>query len=124
MPPAKGIVLRSRVTTEGLERTPHRAFLRGMGLDDEAIARPFIGVATTAGEVTPCNMTLGPQAAQAKIGIEMAGGTPREFTTISVSDGLSMNHQGMKFSLVSREIIADSVEAVMRGHAYDVSRAP
>ena len=119
MPPAKGIVLRSRVTTEGLERAPHRAFLRAMGLDDEAIARPFIGVATTAGEVTPCNMTLGPQAAQAKIGIEKAGGTPREFTTISVSDGLSMNHQGMKFSLVSRELIADSVEAVMRGHAYD-----
>ncbi len=114
MPPENGATLRSRITTDGLDRAPHRAFLRGMGLDDAAIARPFIGVASTAGEVTPCNMTLGPQAAQAKIGVEKAGGTPREFTTISVSDGLSMNHQGMKFSLISREIIADSVEAVRR----------
>ena len=117
---AKGkLKLRSRITTDGLDRAPHRAFLRGMGLDDAAIARPFIGVATTAGEVTPCNMTLAEQAATAKAGIAAAGGTPREFTTISVSDGLSMNHQGMKFSLISRELIADSVEAVMRGHAYD-----
>jgi dihydroxy-acid dehydratase len=119
MPPDKGVALRSHIATKGLDRAPHRAFLRGMGLDDEAIAKPFIGVATTAGEVTPCSMTLGPQAVQTKIGVEKAGGTPREFTTISVSDGLSMNHQGMKFSLVSRELIADSVEAVMRGHAYD-----
>ncbi|MCH8112282.1 MAG: dihydroxy-acid dehydratase [Proteobacteria bacterium] len=119
MPLDKRLALRSRITTDGLDRAPHRAFLRGMGLDDAAIARPFIGVATTAGEVTPCSMTLAPQAAQTKIGVEKAGGTPREFTTISVSDGLSMNHQGMKFSLISREIIADSVEAVMRGHAYD-----
>ncbi len=111
--------LRSRITTDGLDRTPHRAFLRGMGLDDDAIARPFIGVVTTQGEMTPCNMGLADQAASAKIGIEAAGGTPREFTTISVSDGLSMNHAGMKFSLISREIIADSVEAVVRGHAYD-----
>ena len=111
--------LRSRIMTDGLDRAPHRAFLRGMGLDDAAIAQPFIGVATTAGEVTPCNMTLAAQAAEAKTGIAAAGGTPREFTTISVSDGLSMNHQGMKFSLISRELIADSVEAVMRGHAYD-----
>ncbi|MHA1565378.1 MAG: dihydroxy-acid dehydratase [Alphaproteobacteria bacterium] len=111
--------LRSRITTDGLDRTPHRAFLRGMGLDDAAIARPFIGVVTTQGEMTPCNMGLADQAASAKVGIEAAGGTPREFTTISVSDGLSMNHAGMKFSLISREIITDSVEAVVRGHAYD-----
>ncbi len=110
---------RSRITTDGLDRTPHRAFLRGMGLDDAAIAKPFIGVVTTAGEMTPCNMGLAEQAAAAKIGVEAAGGTPREFTTIAVSDGLSMNHAGMKFSLVSREIIADSVEAVVRAHAYD-----
>ena len=111
--------LHSRVTTDGLDRTPHRAFLRGMGLDDEAIAKPFIGVVTTAGETTPCVMNLAPQATAAKAGVQAAGGTPREFTTISVSDGLSMNHQGMKFSLISREVIADSVELVVRGHAYD-----
>ena len=111
--------LRSHVTTLGLDRTPHRAFLRGMGLDDEAISKPFIGVVTTAGETTPCVMNLTPQAKAAKSGIQEAGGTPREFTTISVSDGLSMNHQGMKFSLISREVIADSIELVVRGHAYD-----
>jgi dihydroxy-acid dehydratase len=111
--------LRSRVTTDGLDRAPHRAFLRAMGLDDEAIARPFIGVVSTAGEITPCNLTLAAQAAAAKAGVVKAGGTPREFTTISVSDGLSMNHQGMKFSLVSRELIADSIETVVRAHCYD-----
>ncbi|MAV88619.1 MAG: dihydroxy-acid dehydratase [Rhodospirillaceae bacterium] len=112
-------IIRSHVTTLGLDRTPHRAFLRGMGLDDEAISKPFIGVVTTAGETTPCVMNLTPQAKAAKSGIQEAGGTPREFTTISVSDGLSMNHQGMKFSLISREVIADSIELVVRGHAYD-----
>ena len=111
--------LHSRVTVEGLDRTPHRAFLRGMGLGDEAIAKPFIGVVSTSGETTPCVMNLAPQAAAAKARVAEAGGTPREFTTISVSDGLSMNHQGMKFSLISREVIADSVELVVRGHAYD-----
>lgn len=110
--------LRSRVTVDGLDRAPHRAFLRAMGLDDAAIARPFIGVVSTAGEMTPCNMTLSQQAAAAKIGVTRAGGTPREFTTVSVSDGLSMNHQGMKFSLISRELIADSIEAVVRAHCY------
>jgi dihydroxy-acid dehydratase len=111
--------LRSRIAIEGLDRTPHRAFLRAMGLDDEAIGKPMVGVVSTHGETTPCNLTLGPQAAAAKIGVEAAGGTPREFTTISVADSLSMNHQGMKFSLVGREVIADSVELVVRGHAYD-----
>ncbi len=93
--------------------------MRGMGLDDDAIARPFIGIVTTAGETTPCNGTLAEQAAHAHAGVAAAGGTPRAFTTISVSDGISMNHQGMKCSLVSREVIADSVELVMRAHAYD-----
>ena len=111
--------LHSRVTTVGLDRTPHRAFLRGMGLDDDAIAKPFIGVVSTAGETTPCVMNLAPQVQAAKKGVLKSGGTPREFTTISVSDGLSMNHQGMKFSLISREVIADSIELVVRGHAYD-----
>ncbi len=111
--------LRSRITTDGLDRTPHRAFMRAMGLDDEAIAKPMIGVVSQKGETTPCNMTHGPQVDAAKSGVEAAGGTPREFTTISVSDGIGMNHEGMKFSLVSRELIADSIEAVMQGHAYD-----
>ena len=111
--------LRSRITTDGLDRTPHRAFMRAMGLDDAAIAKPMIGVVSMKGEKTPCNMTHGPQVDAAKDGIAEAGGTPREFTTISVSDGIGMNHEGMKFSLVSRELIADSIEAVVHGHAYD-----
>jgi dihydroxy-acid dehydratase len=113
------MALRSRITTDGLDRTPHRAFMRAMGLDDAAIAKPMIGVVSQKGETTPCNMTHGPQVDAAKEGVEAAGGTPREFTTISVSDGIGMNHEGMKFSLVSRELIADSIEAVLRGHAYD-----
>jgi dihydroxy-acid dehydratase len=112
-------ILRSRITTDGLDRTPHRAFMRGMGLDDAAMAKPFIGVVSTESEVTPCTMGLAAQAGHAKDGVMAAGGTPREFTTIAVSDGIAMNHQGMKFSLISREIIADSIEAVMRGHCYD-----
>ena len=110
---------RSRVITDGLERTPHRAFLRGMGLDDDDIAKPFVGVVTTEGETSPCNMGLAAQAEHAYQGVRAAGGTPRKFTTVSVSDGLSMNHQGMKCSLISREVIADSIELVARGHAYD-----
>jgi dihydroxy-acid dehydratase len=111
--------LRSRITTDGLDRTPHRAFMRAMGLDDAAIGKAMIGVVSQKGETTPCNMTHGAQAQAAKEGVDAAGGCPREFTTISVSDGLGMNHEGMKFSLVSRELIADSIEAVVQGHAYD-----
>jgi dihydroxy-acid dehydratase len=111
--------LRSRVAIDGIDRTPHRAFLRAMGLSDDDIARPMVGVVSTHGETTPCSMTLGPQASEASSGVREGGGTPRAFTTISVSDGISMNHLGMRFSLVSRELIADSIEAVMRGHAYD-----
>ncbi|GAA6199022.1 dihydroxy-acid dehydratase [Aquicoccus sp. SU-CL01552] len=118
-PDPKPRKLRSRVTTDGLDRVPHRAFYRGMGLDDDAISRPMIGVMSTAGETSPCNANLGDQAAHTYRGVQEAGGTPREFTTISVSDGFSMNHQGMKNSLMSREVIADSIELVMRGHAYD-----
>jgi dihydroxy-acid dehydratase len=110
---------RSRVTTDGLDRAPHRAFMRAMGLDDEALAKPMIGVVSQKGEQTPCNMTHDFQVEAAKAGIAEAGGTPREFTTISVSDGISMNHEGMKFSLLSRELIADSIEAVVHGLAYD-----
>ncbi|WP_342363415.1 dihydroxy-acid dehydratase [Terrarubrum flagellatum] len=93
--------------------------MRAMGLDDAAIAKPMIGVVSMKGEQTPCNMTHGFQVDAAKSGIEDAGGTAREFATISVSDGISMNHEGMKFSLVSRELIADSIEAVVHGLAYD-----
>jgi len=111
--------LRSRVTTGGLDRAPHRAFMRAMGLDDEALAKPMIGVVSMKGEQTPCNMTHDFQVDAAKAGIAEAGGTPREFATVSVSDGISMNHEGMKFSLFSRELIADSIEAVVHGLAYD-----
>jgi dihydroxy-acid dehydratase len=90
-----------------------------MGLDDAALAKPMVGVVSMKGEQTPCNMTHDFQVDAAKSGIEEAGGTPREFTTISVSDGISMNHEGMKFSLFSRELIADSIEAVVHGLAYD-----
>jgi dihydroxy-acid dehydratase len=110
---------RSRVTTDGLDRAPHRAFMRAMGLDDAALARPMIGVVSMKGEQTPCNMTHDFQVDAAKQGIAEAGGTPREFATVSVSDGISMNHEGMKFSLFSRELIADSIEAVVHGLAYD-----
>ena len=110
---------RSRITLEGLDRTPHRAFLRAMGHDDAAMAKPFVGVMSTHGENTPCSLSLRPQAEAAKLGVAAAGGTPFEFTTISVSDGVSMSHRGMRMSLLSRELIADSIEIVMRGHAYD-----
>src|SRR5246500_4471365 len=110
---------RSRVTTDGLDRAPHRAFMRAMGLDDAALAKPMIGVVSMKGEQTPCNMTHDFQVAAAKEGIAEAGGTPGEFWTVSVSDGISMNHEGMKFSLFSRELIADSIEAVVHGLAYD-----
>jgi len=110
---------RSRTAVEGLDRTPHRTFLRAMGLDDAAIAKPFVAVISTHGENTPCSMSLRPQAEAAKMGVAAAGGTPFEMTTISVSDGISMNHRGMRLSLVSREWIADSVEIAVRAHAYD-----
>ncbi|HJX22739.1 MAG TPA: dihydroxy-acid dehydratase, partial [Steroidobacteraceae bacterium] len=111
--------LRSRVTTEGLTRAPHRAFLRAMGLSDADLKKPMVAVGSPVGEMTPCNVHLGALVAAAKSGIQAAGGVAREFATASVADSLSMNHSGMKFSLVSREIIADSVEAVVQGHAYD-----
>src|SRR5438445_7996093 len=110
---------RSRVTTDGLDRAPHRAFMRAMGLDDAALAKPMVGVVSMKGEQTPCNMTHDFQVDAAKAGITEAGGMPSEFATISVADGISMNHEGMKFSLRSRELIADSIEGVGHGLAYD-----
>ncbi|HYD58313.1 MAG TPA: dihydroxy-acid dehydratase [Burkholderiales bacterium] len=112
-------ILPSRATVEGLDRAPHRAFLRGLGLRDADIARPFVGVASTDGRVTPCNALLGELAREACAGVRDAGGTPFDFASVSVADSMSMNHGGMRYSLVSREIIADGVEAVARGHAYD-----
>jgi len=112
-------ILPSRVTVEGLDRAPHRAFLRSLGLSDADLGKPFVGVASTDGRVTPCNALLGEFARQACAGVRAAGGVPFDFASVSVADSMSMNHGGMRFSLVSRELIADGVEAVVRGHAYD-----
>jgi dihydroxy-acid dehydratase len=111
--------LPSRITVEGLDRAPHRAFLRALGLSDADLAKPFVGVASTDGRVTPCNALLGEFARAACGGVREAGGVPFDFASVSVADSMSMNHGGMRYSLVSREIIADGVEAVARGHAYD-----
>src|SRR5260370_32175393 len=108
---------RSRIVTQGLDRTPHRAFLRGSGRDDGDLDKPQIGIVSTHGENTPCSMSLGPQADAARLGVAAGGGVPGPFTTISVSDGVSMKHKGMRLSLLSREIISDSIEARMRRHA-------
>ena len=90
-----------------------------MGLNEKEIMQPFVGVATCWNESAPCNISLSRQAQEAKKGVKKSFGTPREFTTISVTDGIAMGHEGMKSSLVSREIIADSIEVSMRGHCYD-----
>ncbi len=111
--------LPSRHVTEGPSRAPHRSYYYAMGLTREQIHQPFVGVATCWNEAAPCNISLARQAQAAKKGVAAARGTPREFTTITVTDGIAMGHQGMKSSLVSREVIADSVELTMRGHCYD-----
>lgn len=112
--------LPSRHVTEGPERAPHRSYLYAMGLNEKQIhEQPLVGVVSTWNEAAPCNISLKRQAEIAKQGVAKAGGTPREFTTITVTDGIAMGHQGMKSSLVSREIIADSVELTVRGHCYD-----
>ncbi|MBN8945318.1 MAG: dihydroxy-acid dehydratase [Rhizobiales bacterium] len=111
--------LPSRHVTEGPQRAPHRSYLYAMGLSHKQIHQPFIGVATCWNEAAPCNIALMRQAQAVKKGVESAQGTPREFCTITVTDGIAMGHSGMKSSLPSREIIADSVELSMRGHSYD-----
>jgi dihydroxy-acid dehydratase len=111
--------LPSRHVTEGPDRAPHRSYYYAMGLTEEEIHRPFVGVASCWNEAAPCNIALMRQAQATKKGVKEAGGTPREFCTISVTDGIAMGHEGMKSSLVSREVIADSVELTMRGHCYD-----
>ncbi len=111
--------LPSRHTTVGPERAPHRSYLYAMGLSAEEIAQPLVGVASCWNEAAPCNISLMRQAQVVKKGVAAANGTPREFCTITVTDGIAMGHQGMKASLVSRDVIADSVELTMRGHCYD-----
>src|SRR3954469_9383522 len=111
--------LPSRHVTVGPERAPHRSYLYAMGLSAAEIAQPLVGVASCWNEAAPCNISLMRQAQVVKKGVAAANGTPREFTTITVTDGIAMGHQGMKSSLVSREVIADSVELTMRGHCYD-----
>jgi len=111
--------LPSRHVTVGPDRAPHRSYYYAMGLTEAEIDQPFVGVATCWNEAAPCNIALARQAQSVKRGVKEANGTPREFTTITVTDGIAMGHQGMKSSLVSREVIADSVELTVRGHGYD-----
>ncbi|MBM3586622.1 MAG: dihydroxy-acid dehydratase [Alphaproteobacteria bacterium] len=111
--------LPSRHTTMGPERAPHRSYYYAMGLTQEEILQPLVGVASCWNEAAPCNIALSRQAQAAKIGVKEAGATPREFTTITVTDGIAMGHQSMKSSLASRDTIADSIELTMRGHCYD-----
>ena len=110
---------RSRIQLDGPDRAPARAYLKGIGFDDEALQRPIVGIANTWTEVGPCNFHLRMLAERVKDGVRAAGGTPMEFNTIAVSDGISMGTEGMKASLVSREVIADSIELVARGHMFD-----
>lgn len=111
--------LPSRHTTVGPARAPHRSYYYAMGLDEQAIAQPWVGVATCWNEAAPCNIALNRQAQAVKLGVKKGLGTPREFTTITVTDGIAMGHEGMRSSLASREAIADTVELTMRGHCYD-----
>ena len=111
--------LPSRYVTEGPSRAPHRSYYYAMGLTEEEIAQPLVGVATCWNEAAPCNISLNRQAQAVKLGVKSAMGTPREFTTITVTDGIAMGHEGMRSSLASREAIADTVDLTMRGHCYD-----
>ena len=113
------MVLPSRKTVEGTSRAPNRAMYKAMGLTDKDLSRPIVAVSSTCNEATPCNIHLGKLAQKAKEGVKDSGNTPREFTTIAVSDGIAMGHEGMKSSLISREVIADSIEIMVRAHQYD-----
>ncbi|MDX6639960.1 MAG: dihydroxy-acid dehydratase, partial [Solirubrobacteraceae bacterium] len=110
---------RSRALTEGPERAPARSYFSAIGFDREALSKPIIGVASTWIETMPCNYHLRALAKQIKDGIRAAGGTPMEFNTIAISDGITMGTSGMKASLVSREVIADSIELTARGYLFD-----
>jgi len=121
MPSAPDIKPRSRDVTDGLEKTAARGMLRAVGMGDDDWVKSQIGVASSWNEITPCNLSLDRLAKAVKEGVHAAGGFPMEFGTISVSDGISMGHEGMHFSLVSREVIADSVETVMMAERLDGS---
>ncbi len=118
-PPFDKNKLPSRYVTEGPARAPHRSYMYAMGVSEEEIHQPLVGVATCWNEAAPCNIALNRQAQSVKMGVKQAFGTPREFTTITVTDGIAMGHEGMRSSLASREAIADTVELTMRGHCYD-----
>jgi len=111
--------LPSRHVTEGPARAPHRSYFYAMGITEDEIHQPWVGVATCWNEAAPCNIALNRQAQVVKHGVKKGGGTPREFTTITVTDGVAMGHEGMRSSLASRDAIADTVELTMRGHCYD-----
>jgi dihydroxy-acid dehydratase len=112
-------MLRSQKVLEGVKNSPHRAYYKAMGLSDSDLARPLVGIASTWNEATPCNIHLDALAKKSSEGVSVSGGTPRQFVTIAVSDGIAMGTEGMKASLVSREVIADSVELMIRAHEYD-----
>jgi len=116
---AENLKPRSKVITDGPDRAPTRAMFKAVGFSDEDLRRPIIGVANTWIEIGPCNYHLRRLAAKVKEGIRAAGGTPMEFNTVSISDGISMGVEGMKCSLISREVIADSIELVARGNHFD-----
>ena len=110
---------RSRVTTEGVERSPNRALLRATGFRDDDFGKPIVGVANAHSSITPCNMGIGKLASRAEEALRKAGSMPQTFGTITVSDGISMGTEGMKYSLVSREVIADSIETVVNAQSMD-----
>ncbi len=111
--------MRSDVMKKGIEKSPHRSLFKAMGYTDEEIARPLIGIVNSANEIIPGHIHLNQIAQAVKAGVRMSGGTPMEFSTIGVCDGIAMNHEGMKYSLASRELIADSVEVMARAHPFD-----
>src|SRR5881398_3633385 len=116
---AENLKPRSSVVTDGPDRAPSRAMFKAVGFSDEDLSRPIIGVANTCIEIGPCNFHLRRLAARVKEGVRAAGGTPMEFNTVAISDGETMGTEGMRASLVSREIIADSIELVCRGQMFD-----
>ncbi|MEM4789488.1 MAG: dihydroxy-acid dehydratase, partial [Ignisphaera sp.] len=111
--------MRSDIVKKGLERTPHRALFKALGLTDEELKRPLIGIANSWNEVIPGHKHLDQIAEAVKVGVRLAGGTPLEFNTIGICDGIAMGHEGMKYSLPSRELIADSVEVMARAYQFD-----
>ncbi|MBE9593765.1 MAG: dihydroxy-acid dehydratase, partial [Proteobacteria bacterium] len=111
--------MRSDVVKKGVIRAPHRSLLKALGITDEEMVKPFIGVAQAANEIIPGHLHLKRIAQAAKDGIRMAGGVPFEFSTIGICDGIAMNHEGMKYPLPSRELIADSIEVMAKAHAFD-----